>query len=285
MLWEASVCAPQHSERCSATYWCHHFFIKGEGDVGTVVLVVRIRIAFGLHGLLIRRPTFPHCSTGVSETAVVFNRNTGMSSRAFVMTFGMYDTRSRTAPNLGENKYRWVTTGYRTEDGRTQNTAQLYLRTGDFSVQTLTGITVIIPLRPIWHYSNTGNARPSCNWREIEQNCKLKIGKKKREKAPFLSSSKLSAKLASSIKILALKQQITPPKNPIQPRTSQPAIIQILLQVLWPAMTPGIPSWHPGPLRPGGQMQRYPLISSTHVAPKAQGEDWHSLISRVGKRK
>lgn len=26
-------------------------------------------------------------------------------------------------------------------------------------------------------------------------------------------------------------------------------------------------------------MQRYPLISSTQVAPKAQGEDWHSLIS------
>lgn len=37
----------------SATYWCHHFFIKGEGDVGTVVLVVRIRIAFGLHWLLV----------------------------------------------------------------------------------------------------------------------------------------------------------------------------------------------------------------------------------------
>lgn len=33
--------------------WCHHFFIEGEGDVGTVVLVVRIRIAFGLHRLLV----------------------------------------------------------------------------------------------------------------------------------------------------------------------------------------------------------------------------------------
>lgn len=33
-------------------------------------------------------------------------------------------------------------------------------------------------------------------------------------------------------------------------------------------------------------MQRYPLISSMHVAPKAQGEDWHSLISagREGKK-
>lgn len=44
---------PQHSELCSATYWCHHFFIKGKGDVGAVVLVVRLRIAFGLHRLLI----------------------------------------------------------------------------------------------------------------------------------------------------------------------------------------------------------------------------------------
>lgn len=31
-------------------------------------------------------------------------------------------------------------------------------------------------------------------------------------------------------------------------------------------------------------MQRYPLISSTQVAPKAQGEDWHSLISMMGRR-
>lgn len=32
-------------------------------------------------------------------------------------------------------------------------------------------------------------------------------------------------------------------------------------------------------------MQRYPLISSTHVAPKAQGEDWHSLISTMERRR
>lgn len=32
-------------------------------------------------------------------------------------------------------------------------------------------------------------------------------------------------------------------------------------------------------------MQRYPLISSTHVAPKAQGEDWHSLISVMGRKR
>lgn len=46
-----------------------------------------------------------------------------------------------------------------------------------------------------------------------------------------------------------------------------------------------VPSWHPAPLRPGGQRQRYPLISSTHVAPKAQGEDWHSLISVMGRKR
>lgn len=33
------------------------------------------------------------------------------------------------------------------------------------------------------------------------------------------------------------------------------------------AITRGLPSWHRGPARPGGQLQRYPLISSTHVAP------------------
>lgn len=37
-------------------------------------------------------------------------------------------------------------------------------------------------------------------------------------------------------------------------------------------------SWHFAPLCPGGQTHRYPLISSTQVAPKAQGEDWHSLM-------
>lgn len=32
-------------------------------------------------------------------------------------------------------------------------------------------------------------------------------------------------------------------------------------------VTDSLPSWHLGPERPGGQLQRYPLISSTHVAP------------------
>lgn len=35
----------------------------------------------------------------------------------------------------------------------------------------------------------------------------------------------------------------------------------------------------------GGHKQRYPLISSTQVEPKAHGEDWHSLISVRGKVK
>lgn len=96
----------QHSKPCSATYWCHHFFIKGKGDVGTVVQVVRIRIAFGLHRLLIGRPTFTHCSTRVSEAVVIFNGHTSMSSWAFVMTFSVYDTRPRATPNLEENKYQ-----------------------------------------------------------------------------------------------------------------------------------------------------------------------------------
>lgn len=169
------MCVPQHIELRSATYWCHHFLIKGEGDVGTIILVIRIRIAFGLHRLLIRRPAFTHCSTRMSETMVFFNRNTSMSSWAFIMTFGMYYTRSRTTPNLEENKYHYkVITGYRKDDSTKttvqqdsttmyKNTAKMYLRTGDFSIQTLTSITVIIPLSTVWHYSNTGKARPPCN--------------------------------------------------------------------------------------------------------------------------
>lgn len=46
------------------------------------------------------------------------------------------------------------------------------------------------------------------------------------------------------------------------------------------------PSWQYGPVRSGGQRQRYPLISSTQVDPKAHGDDWHSLMSvRGGERR
>lgn len=40
-----------------------------------------------------------------------------------------------------------------------------------------------------------------------------------------------------------------------------------LVHALTTTVTAGLPSWHLGPERPGGQLQRYPLISSTHVAP------------------
>lgn len=39
------------------------------------------------------------------------------------------------------------------------------------------------------------------------------------------------------------------------------------VHALTTTVTAGLPSWHLGPERPGGQLQRYPLISSTHVAP------------------
>lgn len=34
------MCTP--AQQAAITYWGHHFFVKGEGDVGTVVLVVGI---------------------------------------------------------------------------------------------------------------------------------------------------------------------------------------------------------------------------------------------------
>lgn len=117
--------------------WGHHLFVKGEGDVGTVVLVVGIRVAFGPHRLLVGGPAFPHGSTRVGEAVVILHRDTGVASRALAGAFAVQDTRPRATPNL---------------------------RTGDFSIQTLTGIAVVIPLSPIWHYPNTGNARPSCNF-------------------------------------------------------------------------------------------------------------------------
>lgn len=39
------------------------------------------------------------------------------------------------------------------------------------------------------------------------------------------------------------------------------------VHALTTTVTASLPSWHLGPERPGGQLQRYPLISSTHVAP------------------
>lgn len=68
---------------------------------------------------------------------VVPHRDTGVASGALAGALGMQDTRPRATPDL---------------------------RTGDFSVQTLTGIAVVIPLSSIWHDSNTGNARPTCNF-------------------------------------------------------------------------------------------------------------------------
>lgn len=55
--------------------------------------------------------------------------------------------------------------------------------------------------------------------------------------------------------------------------------VDLSIIVLWGL----IPSWQWGPVRSGGHKQRYPLISSTQVEPKAHGEDWHSLISVRGR--
>lgn len=95
----------------AATYRGHHFFVEGEGDVGTVVLVVGIWVAFGPHRLLVGGPAFPHGSTRVGEAVVVVHRDTSVASRALAGAFAMQDTRPRATPNLGDDEYWWESTG------------------------------------------------------------------------------------------------------------------------------------------------------------------------------
>lgn len=59
----------------------------------------------------------------------------------------------------------------------------------------------------------------------------------------------------------------------------------ILRRLLFNFLFFAVPSWQYGPVLSGGHRQRYPLISSTQVDPKAHGDDWHSLISVRGEER
>lgn len=93
------------AQRAAVTHRGHHFFVKGEGDVGTVVLVVGIGVAFGPHRLLVGGPALAHGSTRVGEAVVVLHRDTGVASRALAGAFAVQDTRPRATPDLGEDEY------------------------------------------------------------------------------------------------------------------------------------------------------------------------------------
>lgn len=150
------------AQRAAVTHRGHHFFVKGEGDVGTAVLVVGVRVALGPHRLLVGGPALAHGGAGPGEAAIVPQRDTGVAGGALARALAVQHTGPGATPNLGRsNTVRIHWPGHR--GAVSQTAAQLYLRAGDFSVQTLTGIAVVIPLGPIWNDSSAGNARPSCN--------------------------------------------------------------------------------------------------------------------------
>lgn len=109
----------------------HHLLVKGECDVCTVILVVGVRGALGLHWLQTRRATFPYTSAGAHKALVIQDGDAGLPTRALVVP-SVEQARSRATPDLGA---------------------------GDPSVQALASITVIIPLDPVRYYAPHGDAR------------------------------------------------------------------------------------------------------------------------------
>lgn len=111
--------------------WRHHLFVKGESDVCTVILVIGVRCALGLHWLEAGGPTFANTSAGAHETLVIQDRDAALPTGALIVAF-VEPARSRATPDLGA---------------------------GHPSIQALAGVTVIIPLGPIKYHSPHGDAR------------------------------------------------------------------------------------------------------------------------------
>lgn len=109
----------------------HHLLVKGECDICTVILVVGVRGALGLHRLKTRRATLAHTGTGAHEALVVRDRDTALPAGALAVPF-VEQARSRATPDLGA---------------------------GDPSVQALAGVTVIIPLGPVGYHAPHGHTR------------------------------------------------------------------------------------------------------------------------------
>lgn len=80
-------------------YRRHHLFVEGEGDVCTVLLVVGVRSALGLHGLETGRPTLAHTRAGADETLVIQDRDAALPTGALTVPF-VEQARSRATPHL-----------------------------------------------------------------------------------------------------------------------------------------------------------------------------------------
>lgn len=115
----------------SGETWRHHLLVKGESDVRTIVLVVRVRCTLGLHWLEAGGPTLASTSAGAHETLVIQDWDTALPIGTLAVPF-VEPARSRATPDLGA---------------------------GHPSVQALAGVTVIIPLGPIKYHSPHGDAR------------------------------------------------------------------------------------------------------------------------------
>lgn len=53
------------------TYWRHHLFVESESDVCTIILVIGVRCALGLHWLETGGSTLAHTGAGVHEALVI----------------------------------------------------------------------------------------------------------------------------------------------------------------------------------------------------------------------
>lgn len=111
--------------------WRHHLLVKGERDVCTVILVIGVRGALGLHRLETRRPTLAHTSAGADEALVIQDRDAALPTGTLTVPF-VEQTRSRATPDL---------------------------RACNPPIQALAGVTVVIPFGPIWYHTPHGDAR------------------------------------------------------------------------------------------------------------------------------
>lgn len=89
------------------THWRHHLFVKGESDVCTVILVIRVRGALGLHWLEAGGPTLANTSAGAHETLVIQDWDAALPTGA--LTVALVETaRSRATPDLERREQKLV---------------------------------------------------------------------------------------------------------------------------------------------------------------------------------
>lgn len=89
------------------TYWRHHLFVESESDVCTIILVIGVRRALGLHWLETGGSTLAHTSAGVHEALVIEDRNAALPTGAFTVPF-VKPTRPRATPDLWRRKQELV---------------------------------------------------------------------------------------------------------------------------------------------------------------------------------